>query len=267
MPEPAIYKWVNGEYRDPESEAVWDSEGVEELHNAGVGYVKPGDTLTRLPNNGLIFYRDSQHRYFWVGDKLESLTSVTSVLKVLDKPALVHAAWKLGAEGKDYRKEWKGAADRGTSVHAALEELAAGVVPDVGAFPDEDRGYVQGLVSAWLDLSPVVAASEVCVASRDLGVAGRFDLLAAVGGEPTLIDLKSNRKAAVYDSHHLQVAAYAHLMVESGWGAPAGTAVLAVGEDGSYRFVKGEASAEDFLSVLGAQKAVRGLERRLKAAA
>ena len=44
------------------------------------------------------------------GYKLEDGTRVPGVTTVAgaygDKGGLVHAAWKLGSEGKDYRKEW-----------------------------------------------------------------------------------------------------------------------------------------------------------------
>lgn len=244
-----------------------EDDDANALADAGVKKVSDGDALERLPSGGLVFYQDSTHRYFWIEDGKENLTSVTSVLKVLDKPALVHSAWKLGLENLDYRQEWGKAATRGTSVHAAMEGLAVGAIPDLDEFPSEDRGYVAGLAAAWADLSPRVAASEVIVASRGLGIAGRFDLLAEARGEMALIDLKTNKPGRAYDSHHLQLGGYRLLMGESGWALPDAEYVLAVGEDGSWDFVKSQATVEDFVAVLGAFRAHKGLEKRLKEAA
>ena len=248
-----------------------EDEDVLALEQAGVKKVKDGDTLTRLPSGGLVFYQDSTHRYYAIlADCRASLTSVTSVLKVLDKPALVHAAWRLGLENLDYKVEWGKAATRGTSVHDALEALAVdGVagIPDLDAYPEEDRGYVSGVAAAWIALAPRVAATEVVVADVVEGVAGRFDLLAEVDGQLTLMDLKTNARGRVYSSHFLQLAGYEALMEASGWARPERSLVLAVGEDGSWQVQETPDSARRaWPHVLAAFKANRELERDWKAA-
>ena len=50
----------------------------------------------------------------------EKVPSVTTVLNVLAKPALIYWAWDLGIKGIDYRKYRDDKADIGTLVHKQI---------------------------------------------------------------------------------------------------------------------------------------------------
>ena len=124
-------------------------------------------------------YRDASHSYWLMhGETRDRVVSVTSALKVLDKPALLKWAEAAGAEGA-VRLERDGmltdvdpsqvidivringlgmdakrdaGADRGTIVHRVLEFWARErEVPDLADYPAEVRGYVPGLVLVALD--------------------------------------------------------------------------------------------------------------------
>jgi hypothetical protein len=233
---PNTYKLVKGKYVCEEE--VWEVEGWESLADLKIKKVTDNDSLVVLPSGDTVFYRDSQHRYFLVTeDGLESLTSVTSVLKVIDKPGLLRAGVALALAGQDPFEVWAKASTRGTSVHNALEELAQfGTIPDLESFVEEDRGYVSGLCSWWAMYSPSTIKTEVIVASPDLLVAGRFDLLCEIDGVVTLVDLKTG-KGKVYKEHWLQLSLYEILMKDSGLEPlPTASAVLAVGPDGVYEY-------------------------------
>jgi hypothetical protein len=237
-----------------------------------------------------------------------TVPSVTTILDVLNKPALPWWGMGVGVEGVqelnrivknfdvlEYTKEEvvallteykltvnhvKGkAADRGTSVHAALEawyvqKTTGNISPDGNAympdpqfFPEEERLYVQGLVNFLTDAKLEPVASEVTVGSKSDGYAGRYDLLAYYGGEEVcthltpkkekrealepglyLFDLKTS--SGVYPgSHFRQLAAYAKASVECGYETPDDCAVINVQKDGRYMVKRSNATYEDFQCV------------------
>lgn len=169
------------------------------------------------------------------------------------------------------------AADRGTNVHAALEQFAeTGTIPDPEFFPESERGYVQGLVAFLNDAHPTTHFSELTVASED-GWAGRFDWVVNLDfagkvvtktypkktdvrrevSDTWLIDLKTSK--GVYPSYKLQTAAYAHGFWECGYGPVRHAGVLRVTEDGRYELVESDATYDEFLSVLDVYHAVKRL--------
>lgn len=100
------------------------------------------------------------------------------------------------------------AADRGTMVHAAIEQIGThDVLPDITEFDEMFQGYIQATCRWWLEQKPEFHRQEVIVASRRLAYAGRFDLdctYPAYGR--ALTDFKTSKD--IYDSHHLQLALY-----------------------------------------------------------
>jgi hypothetical protein len=247
-------------------------------------------------------YRDASHRY-WLhanGERIPAV-SVTSALKVLDKPALLSWAEACGAEGAahlaaqgelrdvhpsraidvvrlnglgmDAKRD--AGADRGTAVHNVLEFWARErAVPDLADFPAGVRGYVQGLCAWLLATSPKPSAVERFVGSVTHTYAGRLDLRATLDGRDCLVDLKTNPKGRVFDEAHLQARAYCLADVECGSEPPEGIVIVAVGEDGGFEMVECEAEAGDWLNVLGTYRSLCRLrnaraarERLAKAAA
>jgi hypothetical protein len=102
---------------------------------------------------------------------------------------------------------------RGESVHVALQKLALDTYPDINQFPEEDRGYVQGLMRWWFDQEPQMLLSEVIVGSTDDRYAGRFDLVCRYpAGRIVMTDLKTS--ASVHKSHLRQLALYARAFDE-----------------------------------------------------
>jgi len=241
----------------------------------------------------VVEYLPNSHRYAIVeNDVRTAVPSVTGVLKVLDKPALLMWAERAGAEGAAMlarqgeldgvpieetiqrvrlfnlgmdAKRQEGA-DRGTLVHRVLEVWSTeGTVPSLGDFEPELRGYVQGLCGWLLKVEPQPIAVETVVASRLHGFAGRFDLLATIDDQTVLVDLKTSPGARTYLEAHLQTAAYELALVECGFGFPDDSVLVAVGEDGTFNETGCDATGDDFLAVFEAY-AVMGRLRKLSAA-
>lgn len=237
-------------------------------------------------------YRDASHRYWIIqGEERKSAISVTSALKVLDKPSLIGWAEKMGAEGalrleragelhgipveeavNIVRLQKMGAdakrdagADRGTAVHEALRIYCQeGHPPKLGDFPEEVRGYVQGLCRWLLVTSPEPILVEQIIGSVEHGFAGRFDLLAKINGETVLVDLKTSGR--VYPEHHLQTAAYTLALEECRGERPDTGIIVAVGGDGSFLADRSLADDEDYLSVLACHRTVNRVRSAIRLA-
>jgi hypothetical protein len=154
--------------------------------------------------------------------------SVTTILKVLDKPGLnrwrenrvaataVRLAGSLavrvaedGAEAtlKRLTAYEPSEAELGSAVHIACEQYAkTGKRPrvrkEVGAYMDR--------FGAWLDLcQPVFSATEQAVYSTTYRFAGTLDAIATIEGCKVLVDWKSHAKpTGAFADSALQLAAY-----------------------------------------------------------
>ena len=97
------------------------------------------------------------------------------------------------------------AGTRGTDVHALAEQVVHGIEVEV---PGHLAGHVNGYCE-WLDafkVEPVL--TERSVANREQWYAGRFDLIADMGGWRWMLDVKTSK--AVYGETAMQTDAYRH---------------------------------------------------------
>ena len=171
------------------------------------------------------------------------------------------------------------AANRGLAVHDAFETWATtGTRPDPSIFPDEERGYVLGLLAFLDDVNPEPLAAEVMVGSVEHGYAGRYDIRLRVPAECQVVfhrtpkrgpryatlkpgvllgDLKTSKD--VYVTHSLQLEAYEAASIECGYEPTEARGILNVTADGHYKFVRSRATADDFLCVLAVYRMLERL--------
>lgn len=230
---------------------------------------------------------------FWV-----EVPSVTTVLGCLDKPGLPWWGMKVGVQGVldlnangtlgelsvdaivrqltqqglTVNHTLSNAGDRGSAVHDAFETWAnTGQVPHPEIYPEEQAGYITGLVAFIRDFDAggvAHAKTEIMVGSLAHGYAGRFDLRCYFNGGKMvtksypkradkvelvppgsyLLDLKTSK--SVYATHAAQLIAYEVASIECGYSPTDGRAVVHVTEDGRYEFIRCNAQPEDFLSIL-----------------
>jgi len=173
--------------------------------------------------------RDANHVYTAAYDgQIETLPSVTTVLRVLDKPALVPWAQGIVAEAAiAHRADLEGwvqvggvegaigllkraattqkdkAAAVGSDVHSIAERLNRG--QDV-AVPEDIAPFVEAYRTWLREFEPETIAAEEMVVGD--GYAGTLDLICRIAGETWLIDLKTAK--GVYSDTALQLAAYAN---------------------------------------------------------
>jgi hypothetical protein len=227
-----------------------------------------------LPDGALIEFEErlTGFRAYWYtgptpGAKRERLPSVTTILgEIMPKYALLDWYEARGAEaalflarrglldhvepvdaieairenGMGAKSSAKHASDRGKRIHKILEVYAlTGAVPNPADYPEEDRGYIKGLIRWILKADPQVRDSggvERLVCDGERGYAGRLDLRCCVYGmsDDFIVDLKTNRKARLYPSASLQVAGYHQADVKCGAAPALGGLLVAVGPDGTF---------------------------------
>lgn len=172
-------------------------------------------------------HSEGNARYYVWPPTGERFPSVTTILSVIDKPALKFwAAKKVAEYAVDNVNNWqsldqagavdllKGAPfryseqrmDLGTAVHEACEAYMTGEPPPV--WPPDVSPYMVHFMKFLTDWKPSFESSEASVYSRDNGYAGTLDLLLWLGKELALIDIKTGKQA--YPEAGLQLNAYAN---------------------------------------------------------
>lgn len=147
----------------------------------------------------------------------------------------------------------------GTNVHeVALAALAAGrPVPDLASLTEEERGYAQGVIKFWLDHEPRALQTEQVVCDLELGVAGRFDLRAALHGtycgEPLdgaicMVDAKTGTFRSAKEQ--AQLSGYEMLADQCGFGACDRMFILQVLPDGEYKLIEGRSTRAAFINAV-----------------
>jgi len=181
---------------------------------------------TRVPTVGL--FRDDRHRYYI--DGAGPYPGVTSVIKALDKPALIEWAKRETARcaidnydfvqdlrqrgGDEAARKWLAsipdfqrdtAAQLGSAVHAAAERISRG--QDLEVLP-EHLPYIQAYRRFLDDYAPDFKSLERMVFSEKHGYGGTFDSIAVIAGQTFLIDTKTSK--SVYEETAMQLAALAN---------------------------------------------------------
>lgn len=172
--------------------------------------------------DGVLSFDEKEHAYTW-GDKF--VPGVTSILKILDKPALVQWAANMAAEyirdnlvsfdqfeqvckeaKTAHRKASKSAADIGSEVHAFCEAALIKQRIPLPVDPQARKGADAFL--SWLHAHEVQPIGvERMVFSKLWYYAGTTDFVGRINGERCILDFKTS--SGLYLEMLLQLAAYA----------------------------------------------------------
>ncbi len=168
------------------------------------------------------------HAYTWGG---EFVPGVTSILKVIDKPAL--AGWYVKVTrdywldavnsgrtdfAKIHKESWsanknisKDAADIGKNVHAYAEAHFKGLpLPEL--LTDQAKLGVEAFHKWLIAHKVVVKASERLVFSKEHYYAGTCDFVAEIDGVLSVGDIKTS--SGIYPEMRMQTAAYQNALQE-----------------------------------------------------
>lgn len=245
----------------------------------------------------------ADRRTYWIRTKerRHRVPSVTTLLKNLDKPALMRWAFNTGLDGvaelvqndvgipstrdgllselttRDlaYWQVSGKAADRGLRQHDWLEILLRDdILPDPAEFHADERGYVAGMAAWWLAERPEVISTETVVGSEAWGFAGRFDYLRRLNdGGIRVGDLKTatlDKNGVIrppYRDHHLQSALYQVAVAETFGFDPETVSgeTISIAPNGDHRVTPCLISTSTALVMRELDIAIKGLEKEMRA--
>lgn len=182
-----------------------------------------------------------------------------------DFEIVVDETYELVKNKTDHRpdRQLTTAAGRGSDIHHIAEYIVKhGHPPAKAHVPEDQHGYVKGLWDWFQERAAItgysILASELQVFSLRNSYAGTTDLVEYQEGTDfggplgtgAIVDFKSNKKGAVYETHKLQVTSYAHALYEMGLvpAVPRGK-VVSVSEKGKVTEVESQCNLDDFLAV------------------
>lgn len=143
----------------------------------------------------------------------------TTVTGLLNKPALVSWANKLGLEGIDSTKYVDKAARVGTLIHSMVEAHITGTECETSDFTPLEIELAQNGFYKYLDWEKQhkveAIFNEKKFVSEKHKYGGTLDFYCKVDGKLTLVDFKSGK--GIYNEHFLQVSSYANLLKENGY--------------------------------------------------
>jgi len=148
----------------------------------------------------------------------DRVPSVTTILGILNKPALLDWAWRCGCDGLDYKAVRDSAADIGTLAHYLVMCHLTGQEPDTSEYSAQDIEQAETcLIKFWEwekghKIEPILVESPLI--SEEYQFGGTIDFFGKVDGQPTLVDFKTGK--AIYSEFFYQLAAYEHLLGEAG---------------------------------------------------
>jgi ATP-dependent exoDNAse (exonuclease V) beta subunit len=144
--------------------------------------------------------------------------SVTTIIGILGKPALLHWVAKVTREGLDWTKVRDDAASVGTLTHAMIFAHLKGETLDLSEYSPDDVSRAETcLIKYWdwekehPDIKDLML--EAPLISEIYKFGGTIDRLCVMGDELVLIDYKTGKE--IYDDMWLQLAAYEMLLAEN----------------------------------------------------
>jgi hypothetical protein len=150
----------------------------------------------------------------------------TTVIKILDKPALLPWVAKMTREGKDWTKVRDSAGDVGTLSHYLIECDIKGIPVDktyIGDFGQNQIDLAESCYLAFLEWKKgfgdfTLICSEKELVSEQYQYGGTIDyvlLKTFPGGEQSVIMIDFKTGSGIYEEHLIQAGAYENLWNEN----------------------------------------------------
>lgn len=156
---------------------------------------------------------------------------VTTVLGVLNKPALVPWANKIGLEGHKLSDYVDDLADIGTLAHAMVLAHWKNEKYETKDYSQEQISKAENCFLKYLawekgkKIEPILVEEHLI--SEEDGYGGTPDFYGKIDGVVTLLDLKTGK--GIYDESFIQLAAYGSLLLQNGKKKPINHMILRIG--------------------------------------
>lgn len=188
--------------------------GREALKDAAVGRpVSPALAGARMRIAAPSTMRAPKGYFLKSGERVPSVTTIIGRFK--DAHGLIHWAWQLGREGKDYRDARENVADAGAMARAAAAAWADGRTAAFEGPEDARERAKRGFESflAWADQAALeVTQADISLVSARHRFGGTFDAV-RVRGVRAIVAWKATN--ALYPEHLIELAAYGRLWQEA----------------------------------------------------
>jgi len=180
--------------------------------------------------------KSKAHIRYQLPDKTP-VPGVTTVLGILNKPALVIWANRLGLQGIDSSKYRDEMGDIGTLAHQMIVDYFNKLETDTSDYSSNQIELAENcLLSFWeweKGHKIEVVMAETPLVSQEYGYGGTIDCFCKLDGQPTLLDFKTGK--AIYPEMFCQLAAYEQLLAEAGQLIEV-TRILRIGRDADEGF-------------------------------
>jgi len=166
-----------------------------------------------------------------------SIPGVTTVLNILNKPALIKWANNLGLRGIDSSKYRDKMGDIGTLAHLMILEHLSGKKQDYSEYSKDDIDKAENCLISFFEwektnkIEPILIEEQL-ISSLNFG--GIVDCFCKLNGVETLIDFKTGK--AIYPEMEYQVAAYRQLIKENLKKMDFNVRILRIGRDENEGF-------------------------------
>lgn len=157
---------------------------------------------------------------------------VTTVLGVINKPALVKWANGLGLQGIDSTTYVDETAKIGTLAHEMIQEYLGGPAWDRNAYSAEQIDLAENAVLSFFEWERQTGHKmqtlhiELPLVSEACLYGGTIDWYGEIDGKRWLVDIKTSK--GLYPEHTFQVSAYWQMLIENGYPVD-GVRLLRVG--------------------------------------
>ena len=162
---------------------------------------------------------------------------VTTILDILNKPALVVWANRLGLQGVDSTKFKDKMADIGTITHLRILHYLKKTTPDLSEYSQADIQTSDNCMLSFYEWEKSHKLEPVCVevplTSDRFGFGGTPDYIGMVNGRLEIVDFKTG--SGIYNTAFYQVAAYRQLAKEIGHNVEYAR-ILRIGRDNNEGF-------------------------------
>lgn len=170
----------------------------------------------------------------------KQIPSVTTVLSIINKPALVPWANKLGLQGINSSKYVSETAIIGTVTHKLIELYLKNEPINFKDFECSKEQFEQAQIGfnkfkEWQSYQDEckVMASELELVSEKYGYGGTIDAIFELNGFLTLVDFKTCNR--IFNEHKYQVSAYKELARENSYNIEQ-VVILRVGRDSEENY-------------------------------
>lgn len=157
------------------------------------------------------------HKRYRLKDKT-IVPGVTTIVGVLNKPALVPWANKMGLKGIDTQKYVDDKANIGTLAHALIIGELTGQEVDTSDYSQQQISAAENACLSFYKWQKehelkIVSAEEALV-SEKYGFGGQYDIFGVVDNFAELLDLKTG--SGIWEEHYYQLGGYLILLEEGG---------------------------------------------------